>query len=134
MDTTIATGTQTMASRFDLSYNPQLSSVLFRIPSRLRHLILRLALSPYFDTSKPTPFDSLGYRPSHAFAITQAVALLRTCQRVYAEAHTLPAELATHTRFACWADRALRGRIGGPGFNYMTYEQRRAVRCVHLFA
>jgi hypothetical protein len=98
--------------------------------------VFLLALTPYQDTSVPgVPFNSYGYRPETAFPVVQAVALLRTCRRVYLETHMLPASLRT---FVSWrlahASRCPYGRVVGPRFNLLTAAERSNVKSLHIYA
>ena len=68
----------------------QLASPLFnRLPAEIRNQIYRLVLQAYDDKSRPFPTDAFYYRPGFRYVLKIDTALLRTCRRVYAEAHGL---------------------------------------------
>ncbi|KAI1085483.1 hypothetical protein F5B20DRAFT_518511 [Whalleya microplaca] len=73
------------------SIDAQSSSPLFaRLPTEMRELIWRFALTRYEDTRNLYPIASRCARPGHAAPLRVAVDLLLTCRAVYVEALVIP--------------------------------------------
>ena len=72
--------------------NPQKESPLFgRIPGEIRDRIFDLALTAYYGKLKPFEKNAYHYRPGFRYADRKFdTALLRTCRRIYQEAHLVP--------------------------------------------
>lgn len=124
-----------LTGRFAESYNLQHDSPLFnQFPPEIRNRVFLLALAEDDILKSPVPFDSFGFRPEYAFRHTHAVALLRTCRRVYLEAWLIPVATATHVAWTCLDERAPFGKATRPRWADMTLEQRAALRTVRVFA
>ena len=92
-----------MAAPHTEEVNPQEnSSLLNRIPGEVRNKIFELVCIAYYDKSRPTPQNTYHYRPGFRYAHRIDTALLRTCRRVYTEAHHLPTSLNSHVE---WHER-----------------------------
>ncbi|KAI0013562.1 hypothetical protein F4779DRAFT_562207 [Xylariaceae sp. FL0662B] len=73
------------------SINTQQSSPLFgKLPTELRELIWRFALTRYQDNENPYPLTKRYARPGQAAPLCVAVGLLLTCRAVYIEAFLVP--------------------------------------------
>lgn len=124
-----------LAERFAQSYASQGRSPLFStLPPEIRNRIFHFALLEYDDLTTPVPVSSPGFRPEHAFRRTHAVALLRTCRRVYLEARLIPAATAAHVVWSFAHNSAPFRLATAPRFSVMTPEQRSAVRTLRFYA
>lgn len=115
--------------------NSQSACPLFtRIPPEVRNQIFHLALTEYDDTTKPYDQSSFYYRPGYHFSQRLQTGLLRTCRRIYHEAHLLPVAINEHV-FWCYRQPPGRRNASDPDryFKKMTPQQQDAVDTVHFF-
>jgi len=124
-----------LSNAFAASYNPQSACPLFtRIPPEIRNSIFQLALTEYDDTDHPYEQSAVYCRPDYRFRHRIDTDLLRTCRRIYLEAHLLPVAINEHV-FWCYRGPPERRYSADPQayFETMTSQQRDAVDCVHFF-
>ncbi|MCJ1367468.1 hypothetical protein MMC16_006601 [Acarospora aff. strigata] len=117
------------------SYDPQSASPLFsQVPPEIRNDIFKLALTEYNDTDQPYDLNTSYCKPGYRFRQRIHTDLLRTCRRVYEEAHLLPVAINDHV-FWCYRPPPGRKYASDPSgyFGRMTSQQQDAVDCVHLF-
>nr|POE74671.1 hypothetical protein CFP56_37202 [Quercus suber] len=85
------------------SCDAQRSSPLYTtLPKEIRDLIFAFATAPTPDPDRAYAATDYWYRPGHTAALRTSTALLRTCRRVWLEAHALPLRQAVH---AFWFQR-----------------------------
>lgn len=126
---------EAISNNFATSYDPQSACPLFtRIPPEIRNSIFKLALTEYDDTDHPYEEETTYCRPDYYFPHRIDTDLLRTCRRIYLEAHLLPVALNEHV-FWCYRGPPGRKYAADPQgyFELMTPQQLDAVDCVHFF-
>lgn len=121
--------------------DPQTSSPLFtKLPPELRNRIFFLALLEHDNTSRPVPFHSLAYRPTHPFARSiSGLPLLQTCKLIYLSFYLVPVETTIHDDYACFPlvdnDHIpfRRAKPSAEAFASMTVQQREAVQTIQVY-
>lgn len=124
-----------LSNAFAATYDPQSACPLFtQIPPEIRNSIFKLALTEYDDTHHPYEPSAAYCRPEYCFRQRIDTDLLRTCRRVYLEAHLLPVAINEHV-FWCYRGPPGRRFAADPHgyFEMMKSRQRNAVDCVHFF-
>jgi len=101
-ETTVERITFSPGSQLDQEQSP----LLWKLPLEIQREVFSYALTDYEDLTNPYDLQTCYRRPDYLGPRRTDTALLRTCQRVYNEAWSMPWLNAQQTFFLTWSSRA----------------------------